>query len=471
MSGYFQKIKDAEALSQEDPAESLRILNNIMNETPFSPEGFQALFMFAYVCLEQDRVGMAYHIFKYCKMVQPKCVEAYVNLGMALEPYSIDLAESEFKQALALDKNCHSALGNLGLIRLRQGDPHGCIRYSQKVLDQNPTDRHCLHNLGLAKLMLRDWSGWQEYTDTLGVKHREKRDYGLPDWDFERPGQILVYAEQGLGDEIMFAALLPLLRKNHRVIFDCDARMQSIFSRSFGGKILCYGTRFKDESAIRKERKPRFQIAIGQLCSHFLKTDEDFKKIHSYRLHVDQSRTNLLRAKLQIDKTIPTIGFSFKGGLPHTGEKNRTAEVNDFEKLFEIKANFVCLDYKELSGPERDYLRTKNVFYHNQSVRKGAPLEETFAIANLCDYIVTVCTAMVYISYSIGKPTFVLVPSKPGYRYHLEGHTFPWSDNVKLYRGDFDKSIGRIKDDVTNFHRLRSKGDYSFSRFVSEHPR
>ena len=76
--------------------------------------------------------------------------------------------------------------------------------------------------MGLGKLMLREWSeGWKLYHDTLGVKHREGRDYGLPEWNGE-PGTVVAYGEQGVGDEIMFATCLNELAQTNDVLFDCE---------------------------------------------------------------------------------------------------------------------------------------------------------------------------------------------------------------------------------------------------------
>jgi hypothetical protein len=64
-------------------------------------------------------------------------------------------------------------------------------------------------------------------------------------WDGDRGKRIVVYGEQGIGDEIMFASCVPDLQAmSELVVLDCHPRLTTLFKRSFG--IDCYGTR-KDE--------------------------------------------------------------------------------------------------------------------------------------------------------------------------------------------------------------------------------
>jgi hypothetical protein len=45
---------------------------------------------------------------------------------------------------------------------------------------------------------------------------------------------LLVWGEQGIGDEIQFAGLIPdALRSSNRITLDCDARLKPLFARSF----------------------------------------------------------------------------------------------------------------------------------------------------------------------------------------------------------------------------------------------
>ena len=81
--------------------------------------------------------------------------------------------------------------------------------------------------------MLRRWKeGWANYYDTLGVKHREGRDYGVPDWNGEL-GTVVVYGEQGVGDEIMFSTCLYELAKTRKIDVGSIKRSEVNFNIPF----------------------------------------------------------------------------------------------------------------------------------------------------------------------------------------------------------------------------------------------
>ena len=83
-------------------------------------------------------------------------------------------------------------------MHLLTGSPEQCVQLSKRPLVFVLTLCLLGHNLSLAQIMLRQWkAGWKGYADTLGIKHREARDYGVPDWNGE-PGTVLVYGEQGV---------------------------------------------------------------------------------------------------------------------------------------------------------------------------------------------------------------------------------------------------------------------------------
>ena len=211
-----------------------------------------------------------------CAQLNPSVSEIYSNMGMCVELSDPAQAKRMFQKAYQLKPENSHAYANEGLLHLQSGDPKRCIELSAKALEIEPGLTSAIHNTGLALIMLREWEeGWRKYYETLGVKHREVRDYGLPDWQGEE-GTVVVYGEQGVGDEIMFASCLPDIMKTNDIIIDCDARLKGLFERSFDCKT--YGTRFLKETPLLDENKPDYQCAIGQLPHFYRKKEDDYPK-------------------------------------------------------------------------------------------------------------------------------------------------------------------------------------------------
>ena len=444
-------LRKAKSLANEQPEEALSIINQVLNTgDPDSDEGQIALFMAGYIMLNAERNGLAYHIFQRCAQLKPDRSEIYSNMGMCFDECDKPRALEIFNKAIQLDKNNDSAIANKALMYLQTGRPEQCISLCEEILRRDPTAKSSRHNMGLAKLMMRDWSGWKEYHDTLGVKHRERRDYCLPEWHGE-PGQVLVYGEQGVGDEIMFASCLEDLSKTNDIVFDCDRRLESIFKRSFDFPI--YGTRFKTETPLLDNHSPEYQVAIGQLPFHFRKAESDFPG--KPYLKPDPERVKQWDAIMGEGLR---IGVACKGGGPQTGESHRSSDLDLFKPLY--GQNLICLDYKGVTAEECE---ERGMKYWERGVRKGADLEELLAIVANCDVIITVCTTLVYFAGALGKPCHVLVPDWAGYRYHKSGNTFPWYESVKLHRGNWTKAIRGINEDL---HRLRPEGSGGLSHLV-----
>jgi len=454
-----EKLRKAKDLAKTHPDEAMRICNEVLEEGFDTKYGQMALFMLAYLMLEAERYGLAYHLYQRCAQIQPDRSEIYSNMGMCLEDVDPKEALRMFQKASKLNPKNALAYANEGLLRLQTAKPKKCIELCDKALEIDPKLRAATHNKGLAKLMLRDWSGWNEYSDTLGVKHRQANDYGLPDWNGE-PGKLLVYGEQGVGDEIMFASMLPDLMKDHEIVFDTDKRLKHLFNRTFDCPV--YGTRFCDESPIRNDHDVDYQVAIGQLGA-------------IYRSKGEYPGTSYLKTDADMDlqwralfDSFPgkKIGIAWTGGCKNTGQKKRSMTVDDFKSLFNDQDTFISLEYNPVETAKLEQYGIKS---YQRVTGKGLDIDPLASLISQLDVVVTVCTTVVYIAGALGIPCYVLTPSEPSYRYHADGD-FPWYDSVKLIRQKKTQPwinvVQNLKEqiDVKNLHRNGPKRDDSLSR-------
>ena len=431
-------LQRAHDIVNECPDEALAICNEILNEHFDDTLAQRALFMSGYIMMEAERFGLAYNLFQRCAQLRPDISDIWSNMGMCLEEHDAEKAKAMFEKAYKLDPKNHRALANQGLMHLLTGSPEQCVELSKKAISLCPDLVSARHNLSLAQIMLRQWkAGWKGYADTLGVKHREARDYGVPDWNGE-PGTVLVYGEQGVGDEIMFASCLPDLAKTNKIVFDCDSRLEGLFKRSFDFPV--FGDRFKKQSRAA-DMQFDYQCAIGQLPSFYHTTDDSFPG-EPY-LNPDPERCIQWRALFD---TFPgmKIGIAWRGGLKNTGEARRSLQLSDFEPIFNNDDTFISLEYKPV--PE-EQLKRYNIKSYPRATAKGGDIDDLAALINELDVVITACTTVVYVAGALGKPCIVLVPDKPGYRYHKSGNDFPWYKSVVLVRqqGTWKQTVERAK--------------------------
>lgn len=432
------KLLTAESIVDTEPDEALRLCNDALNENFFDG---QALFMAGYIMMKAERFGLAYNLYERCAQIKPDQAEIYNNMGMCCEYDHPDYAAECFAKALALDPSYTRAMINRGLMYLKSGQPEKCVKLCTEALRIDPQSIAAHDNRAQAYLMLREWrKGWEDYQYSLGGDHRTKRGYGVPDWDFTPGKRVVVYGEQGIGDEILFASCIPDLQKDCEVIIDCDKRLKNVFERSFGCKV--YGTRFAKESPLVDEQTFDASCSIGDLPRVYRNKHAEFPG--GAYLTPDPERC--LQWRTLFD-TYPglKIGIAWTGGLKNTDKKLRSFELDTFAPLCDLGHTFISLEYLE---PNPEELAKYGIKHFGRAVNKGVDYDDTLALINELDLVICVTTTAVHAAGALGKECWALVPEFPSFRFHLSGD-MPWHKSVKLIRQAKNESwadvIGRVK--------------------------
>src|SRR5439155_1383139 len=157
-----------------------------------------------------------------------------------------------------------------------EGQLQEAEKYARRALVIDPSDAIAHQNLGVTFLKQFSFAdGWDHYewrtkVDELASVYNR---FAYPVWEgASLAGKtVLVYAEQGLGDEIMFASCIPdLMRQARQVVLECNSRLGPIFTRSFAGCAVFARERTETNAWARSlEPQPDFQVPIGSLPRHF----------------------------------------------------------------------------------------------------------------------------------------------------------------------------------------------------------
>ena len=439
------RLERATKLEETNPDEALSLCSQVLNEDHNHPE---ATYIAARVLMTAGRWGMAYIMYLRCNQISPHKAEIQNSLGLACEHVDPVLALKHYDNALRINPNHYHALNNKGLMLLRKGRPDLCIKYSDKCLKIHPDYIGGNINKATALLMLRQWrEGWELYQSSLGIS-RTKREYGAPDWNGEE-GTVVVYGEQGLGDEILFASCVPDLQKTNKVILDVEPRLRSLFERSFNCPV--YGTRFQDSTPLVENHHIDYQISIGSLPRFFRNSGEEFpglpwltpdpERCIQWRALFDSldygSNNEVMRRNQPNGKR---IGLAWQGGILNTERHARSFDLDVFKPLFDLPHTFVSLEYDE---PD---LKGYPIRHFGRAVNKGVDYDETLSLISELDLVISVPTTGVHASGSVGTECWVLVPKHPSFRYHLDGD-MPWYKTARLFRqtGTWDNLILEVK--------------------------
>lgn len=390
---------------------------------------------------KQGQAAIAYQVCKQLTQSYPHNPVAWVNLGKCCDTlWRMDEAEAAYTRALNQvkagdDETKVTIFTNLAALHLQLGNFDKANVYSDKALKLDPEHLKSRHNKGLCLLASGEWAeGWKMYEASVGSPQRIAWNYtGEPTWKGEKGGTLVVYGEQGIGDEICAASMVPDAAKLvDKLIIDCDARLARLFARSFP-QAKVYGTR--NERALNwadEDQEVNYSIPAMQLGAVVRRNPEDFQMAPFLKADPDQV---LMWKALWKSKGKPAIGIAWTGGIKETGLNLRSLPVSALSPLFGIDATFVSLQYKDAS---KEIEGTPIVQYEQATLAKDYDL--TASLVASLDVVVSVPTSVAHLAGALGVPTVAMKAKASCWKYaaglpfhpcHLIENTGDWKTTVE----------------------------------------
>ena len=398
-------------------------------------------------CLcDTEKMAIAYSLAKRLTEIAPDAAVSWLNFGRCSgDLWRYKEAERAYKRALELakdDTTKSSICVNVSCMMVDHGRFKEAEKYARQAIVFNPNSTKGKANLGFCQLAQRDWAeGWKNYRYCIGENGRYFAQYNdEPLWNGEE-GNIVVYGEQGLGDEISFAQMLPDMQKwcdthNSRLIVDVQHRLKPLIQRTFPD-IEVHGSRsqkYCDFDASVTD----YSISIGQLGEFFRTKDEDFTG--KPYLKADPDRAGMWKHLFKSKKK-PVIGIGWQGGTWKTATKFRQLTLEQLLPILKsVDAHWVSLQYKP-SGKKIEEFRKEHpeidiVEYAHGTL--SSDYDDTVAMISAMDMIVTMQTTTVHVAGGLGIPCWAFVPRTSQWRYGEEGEDFPWAKSVRIIRQNTD---------------------------------
>jgi Tfp pilus assembly protein PilF len=443
-------VKQAQAaLDNNEPDAALRLCTEILNE---DFNNVMALHLTGVALARGGRYGLACNLFRQVIKMAPSRAEAFNNMGMCYtEIWDLKNAEMCFMEALRRDPKDWSAMHNMALLYLNRCDPHKALEWSDKALKIEPSNWNARETKAFAQLALGKWKeGWENFEVSLGGPHRREWAYKEPPnreprWDGTPGKTVVIYGEQGLGDEISFASIIPdAIRDCKKVIIDCDPRLEGLFKRSFPQADV-YGTRQQGKGVGWIANYDIDARCSGASLTRFYRNSDESFPGTPY-LVADSERRIQWRALLDTFGPEPKVGIAWTGGLRDTGAKKRTIPVEQLAPVFANNAHFISLQYK---GDVPGEVGGKKLHNWNRATRTN-DYDDTAALVAELDLVIAVNTSVVHLAGALGVPCWTLTPFKPRWFYGIKGKTLPWYKSVRVFRqsNDWKPVIQTVADEL-----------------------
>jgi tetratricopeptide (TPR) repeat protein len=454
------------------------------------PGHFDALHLLGVIAARAGQPAEADKLISQALAIKPAEAAAYANRGLARQATaSYEAALADFDRAIAIrpdyaDACCNRAntLLSLGhhaealagydraiVINPRHVESHGnrgnalqhLGRYDEALACYNQAlairPAYTLARANRSNLFLltgRFVQGWQDY-EARWEKWQTAADaqqtltpsrFTQPLWNGDKSkGTLLIWPEQGIGDQILYAAMLDEARARvGRLILATDKRLQPLLARSFPD---CEVTTIA--TALRQKRFD-LQLPQGSLGMHFRNNIAAFLKHRKAFLKADPVRSAALRKTIApTDKRI--CGLSWLSTNKQLGG-HKSLALDTLRPLLEKPGlRFVDLQYGDTTAERAATARTTGTaIVHLDAIDNTKDIDQLAALIDACDFIVTISNTTAHLAGALGKEVFLMLP-------HAAGRLWYWQTdrddtlcypNVRVFRqrrhGDWTDVVDRV---------------------------
>ena len=352
-------------------------------------------------------------------------------------------ARFAFAKGLLLDPqlpSCYSGMANV----LEADRQFGLtVRFHQHACLLDSTGQ-AVWNFALFLLLTKKfgdaWPAYESRWSADGVPARWRR-HEERTRTFNRPRvsslpecfgrRVLVWAEQGVGDELMFGTMLKEFGGYcGRLLVEVDRRLLPLYRRSFGDEV-----EWIERGVEVEESRYDLQIPIGSLGLHLRPSVESFAGHGGGYLVADRDRAERLRASLGVSAEERLVGLSWRSADPESGASRSLPLLDLVESLRGPGVRFVSLQYGSVGEEIEEVYRRSGVrVLECAEVDNFTDLDGLASLLWGCDEVVTVGNATAHLAGSIGKRAHVLLPYVAGWRWMHEGNHSVWYDSLTLHR-------------------------------------
>lgn len=383
-----------------------------------------------------------------------------VHGEVAIASGDFEAASTSFSHAAALAETTAAPWIGLGKLHMSTGRLQEADDAFTRAISLEPHHAEARAAKGQLQLLRGHWAeGWDLYEARRSTLSMPVRPIPCAEWRGEDPSgrRILVHAEQGLGDIILFASCVQdLIDRGAHCVVEVPPRLNALFCRSFPkAEVISHDPTDARTEWLQPLGVIDLHVPIGTLPRHFRRTLADFPG-HAPYLKADDEATAQWREQLG-KRDGPVIGIAWKGGLLTTASQQRSLPVLDLVRaLTKTGARLVCLQHGHVTD---DLLQLKTE--HQVDVHPGvsgfADLDEVAALTSSLDGVVTVCCTQAHLCGALGVPGLVLVPTNPNWRYGHTGERTPWYPSLRLARqtahGDWGAPLQSAADWVRTLTR------------------
>nr|WP_041757959.1 tetratricopeptide repeat protein [Bradyrhizobium sp. ORS 278] len=363
----------------------------------------------SYGCILQNlgRHDEAITVFEKAIAIRPQTADFHNHRGTSLaELHRFDEAFASFDRAIALRPDFADAHWNAALFRLLAGD------------------------------FARGWAAreWGRQCRAVGFV---ERSFDVPMWLGDDPLEgrtILLHSDEGLGDTIQFARYATMVAaRGARVVLEVDAVLQPLLS-GVDGVAQCLARGVDAVPAID------IHCPLSSLPLAFATRLDTIPAAPAYLPRPPDARRALWQQRLGPRDRL-RVGLVWSGNPAHLNDHNRSMPLAMLAPLLDLDAQFVSLQ-KGIRPADQTVLAARgDILDLTADIRDFV---DTAALIDDLDLVITVDTSVAHLAGAMGRPTWIMLPYTPDYRWLLDRDDSPWYPSLRLFRQDARRDYGDV---------------------------
>jgi tetratricopeptide (TPR) repeat protein len=361
-------------------------------------------------------------------------------------------AQVFLEEALRLQPDFPKARHNLANVMLMRGDAAGALEENRLAMSGvKAEDDRQMMRLARSNMLLcvgRIGEGWDEYESRLHPQFGARTAFAInrPLWE---PGadlagkSFLAVSEQGLGDEVLFANILPdvidRLGPDGKLTLAVEHRLVSLFQRSFPTiAVVPHGTYDIGGRLTRVvpslEDGPPIDLwsPMASLLREFRRSLDAFPTRGNF-LTADPKRVAHWRKALKTAPAGAKVGLLWKSAIKTDARHRYFAPFDGWAPvLAQPGVCFVNLQYgdcaEELAAARHDH---GVEIWSPPGIDLRQDLDEVAALSCAMDLVVGFANATLNIAAACGVPNYLI--SVPGAWTRLGTETMPWYPSTRVF--------------------------------------
>ncbi len=355
----------------------------------------------------------------------PESPELHLTLGSARrEKGEDDAAIFHYRAALAVHPTYAPALANLADMLCDAGDRVQARTLYDAAIRSEPRNPQARLNRAVLHLLNGDLKeGWRDYAARVDVPGKvptiggEQRLVPWTGGPLKRT-RLLVRAEQGVGDQILFASIIPDLAARAKaeggsIVIECEPRLVPLLARSFPDVTVRPSVirelgrvPVADYGWLKSAGGANAAVLMGSLPRILRGTIEAFPNPHTF---LTPDANEVAHWKSQFGEG--AVGLCWRSGKLGGHRSMQFAPLAAWADFIRgLDRKFVCVQYDAMPDEvaELEKLSGRRIFVP-QGIDQKNELDRASALMAALDTVITAPTAVSWLSAGVGTRTFKML--------------------------------------------------------------